>query len=229
MLHIHNDAFPGCTYGLHLHHLWDHARKEAGPGISRSLSSQFPPDTVDILCRAIDLWTPIYPVVHKQSTLDAYNQFILGNLGADGTEYVVVYQLLILLALGTLGEDRSCPRNHHHFLCTSEKYYLLSEALLDRVLVQPCLQASQGLVLVQIYLQLSSRYSLASHLGGVATRLAQTLGLHRHSQRFKFDPLETELRRRLWWCQYTLDAYVVFIYELSIATVPVHNLTCILI
>ncbi|WZH49521.1 fungal-specific transcription factor domain-containing protein [Fusarium acuminatum] len=44
-------------------------------------------------------------------------------------------------------------------------------------------------------------------ISGLATRLAQTLGLHRHSDRFKFDPLETELRRRAWWCQYSLDAY----------------------
>ncbi|CAH0045297.1 unnamed protein product [Clonostachys solani] len=81
----------------------------------------------------------------------------------------------------------------------------MSALILEHILDRPCLQTLQGLEMTQIYLQLTSRYTLASHISGVATRLAQNLGLHRHSNRFKFDPLETELRRRVWWCQYTLD------------------------
>ena len=36
--------------------------------------------------------------------------------------------------------------------------------------------------------------------------MAQNLGLQRHLNRFTFDHLETELKRRVWWCQYALDA-----------------------
>ncbi|KAI1033931.1 hypothetical protein LB503_010949 [Fusarium chuoi] len=84
---------------------------------------------------------------------------------------------------------------------------MISTTLLERVIGQTCLQSLQGLVITQLYVQLSGRYSTASHISGLATRMAQTLGLHRHSDRFKFDPLETELRRRAWWCQYSLDAF----------------------
>ncbi|KAJ4204310.1 hypothetical protein NW767_004502 [Fusarium falciforme] len=134
-------------------------------------------------------------------------QRLLGFYEATSSSIIILYQILGLLALGTIGQRGDCTQQHHHFICQSERFYTMATALLDGVIDQPSLQSLQGLVIMQIYLQLSGRYSTASHISGVATRLAQTLGLHRHSHRFKFDPLETELRRRTWWCQYSLDAF----------------------
>ncbi|GAB7346794.1 hypothetical protein MBLNU459_g1893t1 [Dothideomycetes sp. NU459] len=45
----------------------------------------------------------------------------------------------------------------------------------------------------------------ALQLCGQATRLALSLGLHRHSQRFQKGPLETEMRKRVFWSVMTLD------------------------
>ena len=142
--------------------------------------------------------------------METSTQLLSGEAIADRTGVIVLYQMLSLLALGFIGHPGHCEQDHFHFLCQSEGYYRMTTTLLDYILGKPCLQTLQGLEIVQIYLQISSRYSTASHIGGVATRLAQNLGLHRHSNRFKFDPLETELRRRVWWCQSSLDAYDLF-------------------
>lgn len=205
LLHMHKDALPSCAYGLYLHNPWGASvHSSASPVVD--IITQLPPNTIDIVQATIDRWTPLYPIVHKSSTIDAI-QGLLSSYQSPGYDVVILYQTLALLALGMVGQKRDCIQQHNHFLCASEPFYMISTTLLERVIGQTCLQSLQGLVITQLYVQLSGRYSAASHISGLATRMAQTLGLHRHSDRFKFDPLETELRRRAWWCQYSLDAY----------------------
>ncbi|KAF4979760.1 hypothetical protein FDECE_18014 [Fusarium decemcellulare] len=206
LLQMHKDAFPSCAYGLYLHSPWGASTQSSVAPMISDIVMQLPHNTVDIVEATINRWTPLYPIVHKPSTLDAIGK-LLGGYEATPSSITTLYQTLGLVALGTIGQAGDCIQQHHHFLCLSERFYLISTTLFDRVIDQPSLQSLQGLVIMQIYLQLSGRYSTASHISGVATRLAQTLGLHRHSHRFKFDPLETELRRRAWWCQYSLDAF----------------------
>jgi hypothetical protein len=205
LLQMHKDALPSCAYGLYLHSPWGASVHSSGSPVA-DIIAQLPPSTIKIVEATIDRWTPLYPIVHKSSTIDAI-QRLLSSYQSPGYDVVILYQTISLLALGMIGQKGDCTQQHNHFLCASEPFYIISTTLLDNVIGQPCLQSLQGLVITQIYVQLSGRYSTASHISGLATRLAQTLGLHRHSGRFKFDPLETELRRRAWWCQYSLDAY----------------------
>ncbi|KAJ4072865.1 hypothetical protein NW761_014557 [Fusarium oxysporum] len=145
LFHMHKDALPSCAYGLYLHSPWGASvHSPASPVVD--IIAQLPPNTIEIVEATIDRWTPLYPIVHKSSTIDAIHG-LLSSYQSPGYNVVIIYQTLALLALGMIGQKRD------------------------------------------------------------STRLAQTLGLHRHSDRFKFDPLETELRRRAWWCQYSLDAF----------------------
>lgn len=205
MQHMHDETLPAPAYGLYLHDIWGTTGQNVQDGLIASMVQQLPEDTQSILEGTIDRWTPLYPVVHKPSVLEAYSMLISGRSGGENLEAIFLYQIVAILSLGTLSQAGSCTLHHFHCLCQSDIYYKMSTTLLDRVLDKPCLQSLQGLVLIQIYLQLSTRYSVASQMGGVATRIGQNLGLHRHSDRFKFDPLESELRRRVWWCQYALD------------------------
>lgn len=205
MQHMHEEALPAGAYGLHLNDIWGSTTMDVGGGLVSSLVQQLPANARFILEETIDRWTPLYPIVHKPSIIEAYEMLANGHPGNESLQEILLYQIITLLALGMLGQAGTCTSHHFHFLCQSEGYYRMSTTLLGQLFGNPCLQSLQGLVLVQIYLQLTTRYSVASHIGGVATRIAQNLGLHRHSDRFKFDPLETELRRRVWWCQYSLD------------------------
>ncbi|KAK1704052.1 fungal-specific transcription factor domain-containing protein [Colletotrichum lupini] len=204
MLRIHTETFPSSIYSLYLHNIWGPSPKGSESQVVAAMISQLPLDAASILEATIDCWTPLYPIVHKHSTVEALRRL---NGDPEHGDISFLYQVLGLLALGTLGHPGSCVQRHRHFLCLSEKYYTMSAALTNQLQERPSLPTLQGLEIAQIYLQVSSRYSAASQLGGMATRMAQNLGLHRHSQRFKFDPLETELRRRVWWCQYSLDTF----------------------
>lgn len=209
MLHETPQMFPSCAYGLHLHDLSGNASQRHGDtDLLRSLLSRLPPDTDDILYNAITQLTPIYPVVHEDTIIRALGDLRSWSRPMDTTAFAVLHLVLSLLAIGSVGHKGACTKDHLHFICVSEIYYSLSTAIYDRLLEKPCLQTLQALEVSQIYLQISSRKQVASQLSGTAVRLAQSLGLHRHSQRFRFDPLEAEIRRRAWWCQYALDTYV---------------------
>ncbi|OJD35244.1 transcriptional activator protein [Diplodia corticola] len=207
MLNIHPESLPSRVYSLYLNSVCNAPPTDPSPHLAASFIAHFPPNAEHIISNAIDQWTPLYPIVHKQSTLAAFRSLL--QTPNTGDHLCTIYQTLILLALGSVGSPCSNPTPHpHHFLCSSDPYYALSTALTANLLEhRPCLPALQALVLAQIYLQLSARYPAASHLCGTAVRLAQTLGLHRHSARFKFDAPTTEARRRAWWCVYALDAF----------------------
>ncbi|KAL4770672.1 fungal-specific transcription factor domain-containing protein [Aspergillus nidulans var. acristatus] len=72
---------------------------------------------------------------------------------------------------------------------------LAAANFLDR----PAIASLQALTLYLASLRVydSSRSGWA--LNGLALRLAQSLGLHRDGKKFSLSPLESELRRRLWW------------------------------
>lgn len=207
MSQTHKDALPGSAYGLYLDSSWASSTLDSPSPEVSNVIQQLPDDSLIIVGKAIDMWTPLYPIIHKPTLMETTERILQTRVVADGSvNFIILYQILTLLALGSVaGHARGCLCTHPNLLCLSERFYSQSASLLDHVMNNPCLQSLQALVLVQLYLQVSGRYSRASHLSGVATRIAQTLGLHRHSQRFKFDPLETELRRRAWWCQYSLD------------------------
>ncbi|KAH6696999.1 fungal-specific transcription factor domain-containing protein, partial [Plectosphaerella plurivora] len=208
MLRIDAGKFPSSIYSLHLHDLWGFtSQRPSHHEVVRAIVTGLPLNAEHVLTAAINRWTPIYPVVHANTTLDAFRELMDIDNPLNDKSVAVLHQILGLLALGSIGHGGLCEKQHFHFLCLSETHYAASTTILDKVLEQPCLQALQALEIMQVYLQVSSRYTMASHFGGIATRLAQSLGLHRHSQRFRFDPLETELRRRVWWCQYSLDTF----------------------
>lgn len=54
-------------------------------------------------------------------------------------------------------------------------------------------------------------------LRGLAIRAAQSIGLHRDGKHFKLNPLECELRRRLWWNLYSTDARMAEDHGLTVA------------
>ena len=69
------------------------------------------------------------------------------------------------------------------------------------------LTSLQTLLMMILFLQSSSRLSTCySHLG-IALRSAIRMGLHRNVQNH-FNPIEQEVRKRIFWCIRKLDIYV---------------------
>lgn len=67
------------------------------------------------------------------------------------------------------------------------------------------ISAMQCLVLAQIYSLVKGDYQSLSRYRGLAIGMAQVLGLYQSQARFALDPLATETRKKVFWCQFILD------------------------
>lgn len=86
-----------------------------------------------------------------------------------------------------------------------EVFYRLQRQLLPALMAVSDLESLQALSLLALYYLLSSQYVQMMNLNGLLVRIAESLGLHRHSRRFRFGAAEVELRKRVWWWVYMFD------------------------
>lgn len=88
---------------------------------------------------------------------------------------------------------------------TRVTYRNLMTVLMPIVESLDTLSSVQAVALVSLFACMSGHVSLMSRLNGRLVQTAQTLGLHRHSRRFKFGQGQIEMRKRLWWWIYGFD------------------------
>lgn len=73
------------------------------------------------------------------------------------------------------------------------------------------LTALQCYILAQIYYSIKSDYKSLLRYRGMGVSICLQLGLHQSQKKFSFNPLMGETRKKVFWCQYTLDRYVFYI------------------
>ncbi|KAF9187858.1 hypothetical protein BGZ50_001714 [Haplosporangium sp. Z 11] len=90
-----------------------------------------------------------------------------------------------------------------------DEYFDRAKRLIDIEYELPRQSSIQALLLMVTY-----RFTCAKSGGrvwvmlGMAIRMAQDLGMHRNSTRWHLPPLDTEIRKRLWWTCYVMDRWV---------------------
>ena len=125
----------------------------------------------------------------------------------SNSDFSILHQLYLILAINAWDD----PRSVNDLLTDNAAYYFgLARQTHLRSIEQGDLPTLQGLLLTSLFLQLSGQHSRLTQVSGEAVRLAQSLGLHRHTRRFKFCAGEVEMRNRVWWAVYRLDVYFPF-------------------
>ena len=81
----------------------------------------------------------------------------------------------------------------------------LVQNILFQVIDSTSLSNIQALLLVQLYRHNSCERNSSWMLLGCACRMAISLGIHRDGATGGFDPIERELRRRVWWTMYSFE------------------------
>ncbi|KAF9523061.1 fungal-specific transcription factor domain-containing protein [Crepidotus variabilis] len=116
--------------------------------------------------------------------------------------------LFMVLSIGSLMNTALPAYN-----IEAEKYHYLARAALFHhpFFDNPTLNAVQALHLMTFYLFLADRHGTTSgarwHTLGIAVKIAQSIGLHRDSGKWKVDPVETQRRRELFWEIFTHDSW----------------------
>jgi hypothetical protein len=159
----------------------------------------------------LQTWAPLYPILSTSHFYDTLNHLLEDfppGTPLQEPDLPLIFQLYAILALNDVDRRNQEPSGSMTGAIdqpSGARYHIYLKQLFCRVAAQGNLLSLQGLLLYLLYLQLTGQHSLAIQVNGMVVKLAQSLGLHRHSKRFKHLPSEMELRKRIWWCVYILD------------------------
>ncbi|GFN10912.1 transcription factor domain-containing protein [Aspergillus tubingensis] len=123
------------------------------------------------------------------------------------SDYIILRQIFLVLSI-TAWKSRSPTECNTYYLNTLEC------ARLTTAPENEDLPGLQSHLLTCLYLQLTRKHDEWTQTCGQVVRLAQSLGLHRHSRRFQFCSGEMELRKRIWWCVYAVDVACSIVHGL---------------
>ncbi|PWY94130.1 hypothetical protein BO94DRAFT_458591 [Aspergillus sclerotioniger CBS 115572] len=111
------------------------------------------------------------------------------------------FQVLMVIAIGA-----SLLSRRTKVMLSAEGYFASAMKLVDKVMKTSSVGVAQCILLLQMYALNNPTSGLSLwtlHHHGLA--LAIELGLHRNMPASKFTLLEREVRRRIFWCTYTID------------------------
>ncbi|KAF9934767.1 Transcriptional activator of fatty acid utilization [Linnemannia zychae] len=171
------------------------------------LTSQMPLPPQDLADHLIDTYWdyvhPHLPILHKPLFMRQYKN-------ADPEKRPPIVLLNAMFALSSRFSE------HPEIVGMSDpedfgiEYFSRAKQLVDLDIDMPRQASIQALLLLVLYRFVSSRFGGRGVwiMLGQATRMAQDLGMHRDSSRWHLPPLETEIRKRLWWVCYLMDRWV---------------------
>ncbi|KAF9346225.1 Transcriptional activator of fatty acid utilization, partial [Mortierella sp. AD094] len=146
---------------------------------------------------------PHLPVVHKPTFMRQYR-----NPDPEKRPPMVLLNAMFSIA-SRFSEHPEIVGLGHDPEFFGDEYFARAKRLVDLEYELPRQSSIQALLLMVAY-----RFTSAKSGGrvwvmlGMATRMAQDLGMHRNSARWHLPPLETEIRKRLWWACYIMDRWV---------------------
>lgn len=162
-------------------------------------------------------WAPLYPVVHRPTVLKAYEQYLADSL--QGSPHDLA-QLNLIFGIAALASTVSFifpsftfpgteltplqSRTNQDPTFFEKNWTSILESLSTDISV-PTLQC---FVLAQIYCMTKADYSSLLRYRGLAVGVCHQLRLHQ-SQKHIANPLVSETRKKVFWCQYVLDRYVL--------------------
>ncbi|KAE8149560.1 fungal-specific transcription factor domain-containing protein [Aspergillus avenaceus] len=138
-----------------------------------------------------------FPILHEPSHWETVERVY-----ADAEVTAVhEFQVLMVIAIGA-----SILSRRTTVMLSAEGYFASAMKLVDGVMKTSSVGVAQCILLLQMYALNNPTSGLSLwtlHHHGLA--LAIELGLHRNLPASNYTPLEREVRRRIFWCTYTID------------------------
>jgi hypothetical protein len=154
------------------------------------------------------------PISGQSFDEEIYAHFYDPNAGPFSDEPMSCHRLSVMFMVMAIGSlmDTNLPAYNNN----AEVYHQLAKAALfhHSFIDDPTIMAVQALFLMTYYLFLADRNSKNNStrwtIMGMAVKIAQSIGLHRDSGRWKVGAEETQRRRELFWELFTYDSWQCF-------------------
>ncbi len=146
-------------------------------------------------------WAPLLPILHRPSILDLYEQYLAdpeaGKWHDNKQAVAQLYLIFDIAAASSVVSDRQ----------STTSYEPQWRKALQSISSTPSVPTLQCHLLAQLYYLLKADFGHCGHHRAIAVSTCHEMGLH-HSQNYcSLTCLETETRKKVFWCQYTLDKY----------------------
>lgn len=186
---------------------------ESPMGEASPTSTELPPkELAKQLCvYAVNDAAALLRMVHQPSFWKSFERiYSMPSENYTNEDNVFLPLFYAAIALGSLfgkdGENGVYLEGYESAIQQGFAYFKTARQLMD---IADCrdLASIQAIVFMILFLQSSARLSQCYAYVGVALRSALRMGLHR-SAAGKFDPIEAEIRKRVFWIVRKMDIYV---------------------
>ncbi|RSL66385.1 hypothetical protein CEP53_003396 [Fusarium sp. AF-6] len=165
---------------------------------------------------------PVTKVIHAPSTqLQIVEAACTSGSGLSDTTRALLFSIynvaLFTLSNEECQESLGRPKTRLAQSCAKT---LLVHLRRTNFLKSASLTTLQALVLYLFSVQGHHNHHATWIFSGICVRIAQKMGLHRDGETLGLPPFETEMRRRLWWRIYMLDARCGLQSGLGPSTLP---------
>lgn len=152
------------------------------------------------------------PILHRQTFLRLYEQFLSeSDAKLLQNNKIGVAQLFLIFEIAA----HSCSSKARP---NTTAYELQWRKTLSTTSSAPSIALLQCHVLAQLAYLMKADYSHLLRHRATAISICQQLGLHQGHKYLTLSALETETRKRVFWCQYVLDKYVTFVSIVDLLT-----------
>lgn len=160
-------------------------------------------------------WHPIFPCLHAPSVLKSMETLAHQNISSVSRLDMIILRSIVSISLadtrqvggsvaGTTRTTKAVPAS---FVYQSINHIV--QDIQSLLIEPPTIPLLQATFCAQLTLTSLLRLNAASRVGGVITRTAFHLGLHRCPGRFScFSSHEADIRCRLFWSIYSLERYL---------------------
>ncbi|KAJ5644042.1 transcriptional regulator family: Fungal Specific TF [Penicillium longicatenatum] len=168
-------------------------------------------DLVQWTRRYFENWHPIFPCLHAPTVLKTMETLGHHGLGSINRLDLMVIRCLVSVSLADSRQVQPPVSQIGPIpapLVFQTVQHIMQE--IQSLLAEPTtLQLLQATFTAQLTMTSLLRLNAASRVGGIVTRTAFHLGLHRCPGRFAcFSSEEADIRRRLFWSIYSLERYL---------------------
>ncbi|KAL2431360.1 Transcriptional activator protein acu-15 [Exophiala dermatitidis] len=146
-------------------------------------------------------WQPLLPILHRPTFLRVYEQYLASpEAGNWQNNKQALAQLFLIFEISALSDITTPKKNTPSYETQWRKalYSTSSNASLSTL---------QCHVLAQICYLLRADYTHLARHRGIAVTMCHELGLHQVHKYHSLSPLESETRKKVFWCQYVLDKF----------------------
>ena len=168
------------------------------------------PDAQRLLDRYFDFAMPTYRFLHKPTIQEWFDEFydtlgVMRDMHNAPARVSLLFMVFAQARVYMPDNDRPGPSD------LSTRYFLIAEHQLTKEKGSIRLTSVQARLLQCYYLLTQSRINHCWSLFGTVSHLALAIGLNRNrspNPGTGISLIESECRRRTFWCSYTLDAYL---------------------